>query len=203
LTGFYHKSGEFGTPADICPENSYCPVGSKEVSACPDNTVSPTGSSTKEACKSIAGFYGAFGSKPKACPKDSYCPAGAEQATSCPADTVSPEGSTSKSACVEKALYPEQCSPASNTDLSKFVMCMFRSEVGLNSIPKFRTADTGTSRLYFVGKSSVPVVDFHDLRGFRSYIAATPNSNYGWAILGQAKITQAGAYKFCISSDDG
>ncbi len=183
--------------------NSYCPIGAKEVSACPDNTVSQTGSSTKEACKSVAGFYGTYGTAPKACPKDSYCPAGVEQAVSCPADTVSPEGSTSKAACVEKALYPEQCSPASNTDLAQFVMCMFRSEVGLNSIPKFRTADSGTSRLYFVGKSSVPLVDLHDLRGFRSYISATPNANYAWAILGQAKITEAGAYKFCITSDDG
>ncbi len=203
VPGFYHKSGEFGTPADICPENSYCPVGAKQVAACPVNTVSPQGSSNKEACKAVAGFYGAAGTVPKACPKDSYCPAGVEQAISCPAETVSPEGSTSKTACVEKALYPEQCSPASNTDLAKFVMCMFRSEAGLNSIPKMRTADSGTSRLYFIGKSSIPVVDIHDLRGFKSYISATPSANYAWAILGQAKISAAGAYTFCISSDDG
>jgi hypothetical protein len=167
------------------------------------NTVAPKGSSVKEACKAVAGFYGTAGTVPKVCPKDSYCPAGVEQAISCPPDMVSPEGSISKASCVEKALYPEQCSPTSNTDLAKFVMCMFRSEVGLNSIPKMRTADSGTSRLYFVGKSSIPVVDIHDLRGFRSYIAATPSSNYAWAILGQAKISEAGSYKFCISSDDG
>ena len=116
---------------------------------------------------------------------------------------MSPEGSTSRAACVEKALYPDQCSPASNPDPSPFVMCVYRSEVGLGSIPRLRSADSGASRLYFVGKGAVPVVDLHDLRAFRTYVPYTPGANYAWAILGQAKIAAAGDYRFCISSDDG
>ena len=203
LAGFYHKTGEYGTAADVCPENSYCEAGAKSTTACPANTASPAGTSVKDGCKSLAGFFGAGGTEPKVCPKDSYCPAGVDQPVPCPSDTVSPEGSVSKAACVEKALYPDQCSPSNNPDLSQFVMCMFRSEIGLGSIPKMRTADSGSSRLYYVGKSTVPIVDMHDLRAFRSYIPYTPGSNYAWAILGQAKITTAGSYKFCISSDDG
>ena len=202
-TGFYHKTGEYGTAADICPANSYCEAASKATAPCPANTASVAGSIAKAACKALAGFFGPAGTDGQPCPADSYCPAGAEQPVACPADTVSPAGSTSKAACVEKALYPDQCSPTAVTDLSSFAMCVFRSEVGLSSIPRMRSADNGKSRLYFVGRSAVPVVDMHDLKAFRSYVPATPSSNYAWAILGQAKITAAGAYKFCISSDDG
>jgi hypothetical protein len=201
--GFFHKTGEFGTAADTCPPNFYCEAGAKVATACPENTISPAGSGSKEACKAVAGFYGIFGTAAKLCSKDSFCPAGAVLPVACPADTVAPEGAKSKAECVEKALYPDQCSPGNNADLSQFVMCMYRAEVNLGSIPKLRTADSGTSRLYYVGKAAVPIVDMHDLGSFRSYVPATPGSNYAWAILGQAKITTAGAYTFCISSDDG
>jgi hypothetical protein len=201
--GFYHISGQFGTPAEICPENSFCPVGSVSVSACPSNTASPAGSSKKEDCRSITGYYGVYGTEANICPKNSYCPTKSEQPLSCPTETVSPEGSSSKLDCVEKALYPAQCDPSTNKELSQFLLCVFRSEIGLGAIPRMNQADTGQTRLYFVGQGSVPVVDMHDLQAFRSYVPATPSANYAWAILGSLKISSAGMYKFCISSDDG
>ena len=100
--------------------------------------------------------------------------------------------------------YFAKCDPTGTmTDETKFTMCIFRSEVWLNTIPSIRDADRGANRLYFVGKAKVPVVDLHDLRSFRSYVPATPSVNYVWAIYGQLKINKAGNYQFCIVSDDG
>jgi hypothetical protein len=100
--------------------------------------------------------------------------------------------------------YFAKCDPTGPmADETKFTMCVFRSEVWLNTIPSIRDADRGGNRLYFVGKAKVPVVDMHDLRSFRSYVPGTPDVNYVWAIYGQVKINKAGSYQFCIVSDDG
>jgi hypothetical protein len=100
--------------------------------------------------------------------------------------------------------YFEKCNPNSPmTDDSKFSICIFRSEVFLSSFPALRDADTGSNRLYFAGKGKIPVMDMHDLLAFRSYVPATPDINYAWAIYGQLKVSKQGSYEFCISSDDG
>jgi len=99
--------------------------------------------------------------------------------------------------------YYSRCDPSSQDDPSQFTICMFRSEYGLSSIPKIRDADTGVNRLYFAGKGRLSVIDMHDLRAFRQYVPQTPVSNYAWVIYGQLKISIAGSYNLCISSDDG
>jgi hypothetical protein len=199
--GFF---GDPGLPAKQCPANSFCPAEATAFTVCPSNTASPAGSSAKVACRALAGFFGAAGEAAAACPRDSYCPAGAASAVACPPDTVSPAGSTSKADCVEKANYPAQCDPAAKPDLStRFLLCMYRSETGLSSIPRMRNADQPTGRLYFVGKAGLPVVDLQDLRAFRSYVPAVPNSNYAWAILGALRVAVAGTYQLCTTSDDG
>ena len=103
----------------------------------------------------------------------------------------------------KNTLYFAQCDPSTQSDPSRFTMCMFRSDTGLNSIPKLGDADKGTNKLYFVGKGRLPVVDLHDLLGFRDYVANTPGANYAWAIYGQLMIGTEGMYSLCISSDDG
>ena len=99
--------------------------------------------------------------------------------------------------------YYAQCDPSTQSDPSRFTMCMFRSEIGLVSIPKLGEADSGANRLYFEGKGYLPVVDLHSSRSFKQYISATPDSNYAWAIFGRLEIGTAGTYSLCISSDDG
>ena len=99
--------------------------------------------------------------------------------------------------------YYAQCDPATQSDPSLFTMCMFRSEIGLDRIPKLRDADKGVRKLYFAGKGHLPVVDMHSLLAFKDYVASTPAANYAWAIYGQLKIAAEGVYSLCISSDDG
>ena len=99
--------------------------------------------------------------------------------------------------------YFAECDPSAQSDPSRFTICMFRSEVGLGSIPRLGDADNGISRLYFEGKGRLPVVDLHDYRAFRQYVADVSDSNYAWAIYGQLKIAAEGSYSLCISSDDG
>lgn len=99
--------------------------------------------------------------------------------------------------------YYAQCDPSAQSDASQFTICMFRSDGGLGSIPKLGDADKGVNKLYFVGKGKLPVVDMHDVLGFRDYVPNTPNANYAWAIYGQLKIGAEGMYSLCISSDDG
>lgn len=100
--------------------------------------------------------------------------------------------------------YYPKCDPNPDmNDETQFTMCVFRSEVWLGSTPRMSDADNGRSRLYFVGKSKVPVIDMHRLEAFRSYVPATPSVNYAWAIYGRLRIGKAGSYQLCISSDDG
>ena len=99
--------------------------------------------------------------------------------------------------------YFAECDPSAQSDPSRFTICMFRSEVGLGSIPRLGDADKGANKLYFVGKGRLPVVDMHDLLAFRNYVPNTPGANYAWAIYGQLRIGTEGTYSLCISSDDG
>jgi hypothetical protein len=100
--------------------------------------------------------------------------------------------------------YYKDCDPSSSKpDTVEWSMCVFRSEVGLDQIPTFGEADTGLSRLYFVGKNNIPAVDIHDLTSFRQYVPSTPLSNYAWTMYGTLVIAAAGDYTLCITSDDG
>jgi hypothetical protein len=99
--------------------------------------------------------------------------------------------------------YYSACDPGAQEDPSMFTLCMFRSELDLNSIPKIGDADRGANRLYFEGKGKLPIVDLHDVRAFRQYVKNTPDWNYAWAIYGKLQIAMAGSYSLCISSDDG
>jgi hypothetical protein len=103
----------------------------------------------------------------------------------------------------KKSRYYSACDPTQQTDSNMFTMCMFRSEVGLVRIPRIRDADKGVNRLYFAGKGQLPVIDLHNLQDFRRYVSNTPVSNYAWAIFGKLKISVAGTYSLCITSDDG
>jgi hypothetical protein len=64
-------------------------------------------------------------------------------------------------------------------------------------------ADTGASRLYYVGKGEMATVDLRDLGQFRQVVAETPDANYAWAIFGRIKVAEAGSYDVCVASDDG
>jgi hypothetical protein len=99
--------------------------------------------------------------------------------------------------------YYSQCDPSAQEDPSKFTVCIFRSSVGLGSIPKIAMADSGSGPLSFVGKGKMSVVDVRDVGRFRSAVPRTPDVNYAWAIYGQLKIGVAGRYRLCITSDDG
>ena len=99
--------------------------------------------------------------------------------------------------------YFSKCNPSKLDDASQFTICMFRSEIGLGSIPALGRADTGSNRLYYVGKGFLSIVDMHTLMAFREYVSATPDSNYAWAIYGKVVILNGGSYNLCISSDDG
>ena len=100
--------------------------------------------------------------------------------------------------------YFAQCDPtAAGLDLSSFVVCIFRSNKGLGSIPSLGSADSDGSALRFVGKGSLPVVDVRSSDDFRKAVAKTPNENYAWGIIGQLRVHAAGSYSLCIESDDG
>ena len=100
--------------------------------------------------------------------------------------------------------YYQQCDPGQpEVDVKKFTICVFRSEANLARIPTVGEADTGSNRLYFVSKGRLPVVDLHNIEGFRAVAPKTPDENYAWAIYGQLKIRNAGIYTLCIVSDDG
>lgn len=100
--------------------------------------------------------------------------------------------------------YYKECDPGSwKQDSVEWSLCVFRSEVGLDQIPTFGEADTGLSRLYFVGKNSIPTIDLHDWGTFRQYVPSTPQTNYAWSIYGSLVIAAGGDYNLCISSDDG
>ena len=99
--------------------------------------------------------------------------------------------------------YYSKCTPSADGVQSKFNMCIFRSEVGLSTIPSIGQADTGINRLYYVGKGRLRVVDFDNLDQIRRSVPNTPDSQYAWAIYGQLMIGEAGSYNLCITSDDG
>ena len=99
--------------------------------------------------------------------------------------------------------YYSQCDPSAQEDPSQFTVCIFRSSVGLGSIPKIAMADSGSGPLSFVGKGRMSVGDVHDVGRFRSAVPRTPDVNYAWAIYGQLKIGVGGRYRLCITSDDG
>ena len=99
--------------------------------------------------------------------------------------------------------FSSSCVPQLEGSSQPFTLCVFRSEVAMSQIPLFGDADTGESRIYFVGKAPVPVVDMHDRLNFRQYVHATPDTNYAWVIFGALQLMNSGQYKLCISSDDG
>jgi hypothetical protein len=98
--------------------------------------------------------------------------------------------------------YYSKCTPTDG-DQPYFTVCMFRSEVGLSQIPSIGQSDTGTNRLYYVGKGHLPVVNFDNLEQIRKAVPNTPDVNYAWAIYGQLVIGAGGSYNLCITSDDG
>jgi hypothetical protein len=104
---------------------------------------------------------------------------------------------------MKSSRYYSQCDPSAQEDASQFTVCIFRSSVGLGSIPKIAMADSGSGPLSFVGKGRMSVVDVHDVGQFRSAVARTPDVNYAWAIYGQLMIGVSGRYRLCITSDDG
>ena len=104
---------------------------------------------------------------------------------------------------MKSSRYFEQCDPSAQQDPSQFTVCMFRSSVGLGSIPRISQADSGSGPLSFVGKGRLSVINVHDIGPFRAAVPRTPDWNYAWAIYGQLMIGSAGRYKLCITSDDG
>ena len=100
--------------------------------------------------------------------------------------------------------YFAQCDPtAAGLDLSSFIVCIFRSDKGLGSIPQLGAADADGSGLHYVGKGSLSVVDVKSSGDFRKAVDKTPDENYAWGIIGQLKVKTEGAYTLCIESDDG
>ena len=100
--------------------------------------------------------------------------------------------------------YFAQCDPtAGGLDLSSFIVCIFHSDKGLSSTPSLGAADTAGSSLHYVGKGGMSVVDVKSTGDFRKAVAKTPDENYAWAIIGELKVKEAGAYNLCIESDDG
>ena len=100
--------------------------------------------------------------------------------------------------------YFAQCDPtAAGLDLSSFIVCIFRSDKGLGSIPQLGAADTEGSTLHYVGKGSMSVVDVRSSGDFRKAVGKTPDENFAWGIIGQLKVKTEGAYNLCIESDDG
>ena len=104
---------------------------------------------------------------------------------------------------MKSSRYFEQCDPSAQQDPSQFTVCMFRSSVGLGSIPRISQADSGSGPLSFVGKGRLSVIDVHGIGPFRDAVPRTPDWNYAWAIYGQLMIGSAGRYTLCITSDDG
>ena len=69
--------------------------------------------------------------------------------------------------------YSRFCDPtAPDQDFSQWTVCAFRSEVGLSGMPNLAEADTGASRVYFVGKGRAPLIDLRDLNIIRSILPA-------------------------------
>jgi hypothetical protein len=99
--------------------------------------------------------------------------------------------------------YFPECDPTVATDSTSWTVCTFRSEVGLSRIPEIESAGTGRGRIYFVGKGSVPFVDFTEVEQFREAVPFTPGVNFAWAVYGKLLVGTAGSYQLCISSDDG
>ena len=100
--------------------------------------------------------------------------------------------------------YFAQCDPtAGGLDLSSFIVCIFHSDKGLSSTPSLGAADTAGSSLHYVGKGGMSVVDVKSTGDFRKAVAKTLDENYAWAIIGELKVKEAGAYNLCIESDDG
>jgi hypothetical protein len=99
--------------------------------------------------------------------------------------------------------YFKQCDPAPAVASKAFTMCMFRSEVGITTIPTMADADTGMNRLYYIGQGTMPTVNLRDLNIFRSVVPNIPDRDYAWTIYGNIRITTPGSYDLCITSDDG
>lgn len=103
----------------------------------------------------------------------------------------------------KNSAYFGQCDPTVQGESTKFTVCMFRSDVGLSSIPRIGQADSGNSRLHFIGKGDLSVININNVDQLRSSVRGVPESNYAWAMYGQLKIGAAGRYTLCITSDDG
>jgi hypothetical protein len=99
--------------------------------------------------------------------------------------------------------YFSKCDPNSQVDNSLFTICIFRSDVGLQSIPKIAEADSGRSRLHYAGQGRIAAINFNTFDQFKTAVPGIPMADYAWAIFGALKIGKYGIYKLCISSDDG
>ena len=100
--------------------------------------------------------------------------------------------------------YYGDCDPTQQLkDPLSFTICVFRSSVGMSTIPAIGQANTGFNRLYYVGTGQIPTVNLNSLDDFRKAVQYTPPSNYAWAIFGQLVIGITGKYTLCITSDDG
>ncbi len=99
--------------------------------------------------------------------------------------------------------YFGKCDPTAQGDITKFTICMFRSDVGLVSIPKIGQADSGNSRLHYIGKGMTSSIDIRNVDRFRAVVPGVPGADYAWAIYGRLKVTSGGKYLLCITSDDG
>jgi hypothetical protein len=99
--------------------------------------------------------------------------------------------------------YYSKCNPNELPADTQFTVCMFRSDVGLTSIPNIPAADQGNNRLHYVGRGKAPSINFNSFEQFRSVVSGIPSADYAWAISGQLMITNAGSYTLCITSDDG
>ena len=99
--------------------------------------------------------------------------------------------------------YYAQCDPTKTQHDSAFTLCMFRSDIGLSSIPNIAGADSSNSRLHYVGQGSISNINFNSYDQFRKIVSGIPSADYAWAIFGKININAIGAYRLCISSDDG
>ena len=74
-------------------------------------------------------------------------------------------------------LYNKQCdptAPGAYASPTKFTMCVFKSDNGLQTTPTMGLADTAGSTLHYVGKGQLPVIDLDSLSEFRNYVPDTP-----------------------------
>jgi len=90
--------------------------------------------------------------------------------------------------------YPDP-DPHSN---SAWAMQLFRVPGTLQYTP------LNFAKLAAVGsKTLVPVISFNSPQDFQYYLSSAPAENFAWRFYGRVRISAAGKYTFCSTSDDG